>query len=448
MKNLLSFELKVLDMEHRRFFMSIFLLIGSILSTLIASSYLLHERYSDTYISEVLIIYALFNLLMLYFNRKEKVFREYIILFSAVALVLEVSFAAWFQLDNPIRLLWFAVPITLVLYIASNLTSVIIISLSFFSIGYFVKFINHGSLNVVTLTDSLAIIITLLILMLFIRYRYHKDIRSLNKLNAEMNRLNQDLDRRIKLEIAKHNEKEKMLLYQSRMAQMGELLSMIAHQWRQPLGTLSAINMQIDFSVKIDVDAIKSEEDKQELVDRLSKNTHDIDVILQNLSQTIEDFSDFYKPDKALESSSMKEIVEQALGLVSGACELDDIELILDLNSNSRHDIYKNELIHVVVNFINNARDQFKTKSFFKPQITVRTFDEGERSVIEVYDNAGGIPQEYMEKIFEPYFSTKEEKNGTGLGLYMAKLLIEQHNNGMLNARNVEDGACFSIVLK
>ncbi len=452
MKSLFSFELNLLDNDHRRFFIGLFLIVGATISTLIASSYLLNDHYSNTYLSEVLLAYALINLVLFFLSRLKNINTEYILLFSAQALILEVSYALWFQTDNPIRILWFSIPIAISLYIGSNLTTILSIVASFFSISIYLIFSTECNMNFVTITDSISITIILSLLMLFVRYRYHHDISALNQINQEMElkelallEVNNVLDIRIQDEIAKHDEKEKMLLYQSRLAQMGELLSMIAHQWRQPLGTLAAINMQIDFTVKIDVNQLETQEDRDQFIETLGENTKNIDIILQSLSQTIEDFSDFYKPDKEIEHSPINEVVERSVKLVSSACTMDDIEIILDLHSQRSCEIYINELVHVVVNFINNARDQFQEGTFFKPQITIKTFDVEDKTILEVIDNAGGIAAENIEKIFEPYFSTKHEKNGTGLGLYMAKLLIEQHNNGVLSAYNIDQGACFKI---
>ena len=242
------------------------------------------------------------------------------------------------------------------------------------------------------------------------------------------------------------NELEKQrqqLIAQSRLAQMGEMISMIAHQWRQPLAAIStsAINLKLkleledfDFYTKAGVD---------ESSEYILKRLENIDGFVHNLTTTIDDFRNFYKPNKDSVLISFEEVISKALNIIQASLDNDNIELVYNYNSKKKLEMYTSEMMQVLLNVLQNAQDNFKEKEIENPQI-ILSIDE---KSLTVCDNGGGIQEDIIEKIFDPYFSTKDEKNGTGLGLYMSKTIVEEHHKGKLTVRNKNGGVCFMIEL-
>jgi PAS domain S-box-containing protein len=236
-------------------------------------------------------------------------------------------------------------------------------------------------------------------------------------------------------ELVRSKEKDKTLLHQSKLAQMGEMISMIAHQWRQPLTAISSTSS--DMFMKILLDNYNK--------DYFSKKLEKIDDLSQHLSQTIDDFRNFYKEDKEKEKVLYSDIVKGAISIVSSSLEYKNIDLISDFKCQKYIYILKNELRQVILNLIKNAEDILIEKEIEKPFIKVKTYDDSLYSYLEVSDNGGGIPEDIINDIFDPYFSTKTQKDGTGLGLYMSKMIVEEHCNGSLTISNGIDGAIFLI---
>ncbi len=235
-------------------------------------------------------------------------------------------------------------------------------------------------------------------------------------------------------------EKENLLYHQSKLAQMGEMLSMIAHQWRQPLLAISATSSSLSLKATLE------KADTQVII----KMTDDINVHVQHLSETIDDFRNFFKPDKKSENTNYCEIVKSVLLIVETTIRSKNIEIILDLHCQSNFRSFSNELKQVILNLLKNAEDVLVEKKVLKPFIKISTFkseDEKLPFTLEISDNAGGIPADIIDKIFDPYFSTKLEKNGSGLGLYMSKTIIQEHCKGKLEVHNIDDGALFRVCL-
>ncbi|WP_457749842.1 response regulator [Sulfurimonas sp.] len=260
---------------------------------------------------------------------------------------------------------------------------------------------------------------------------YFKKERELKEKTQELKKLNENLKDLVQEEVEKNRLKDKLMFTQSRQAQMGEMISMIAHQWRQPLNAISAATTVIELKAQM------AKLDAQEA----KKITTKIQDYTQYLSHTIDDFRDFFKPQKEKKVTDFQSIVQKALTLTQNVLEQKHILLeqkVQDLTSFSG---YENELIQVVLNIINNARDALLSQHIKQPKISI--FIEANK--LTITDNAGGIPSNIIKKIFDPYFSTKENKNGTGLGLYMSKIIVQDHCGGTLKVQNSNNGAMFSI---
>ena len=253
----------------------------------------------------------------------------------------------------------------------------------------------------------------------------------------EVRVLNDTLISKVDTEVAKNREKDKQLMQQSRLVQMGEMTSMIAHQWRQPLSAISSTSASLELKTKLG-------KVNDEII---LKHTKKISEFSQHLSLTIDDFRNFFKTDKEKKEVSLSDIIDSVLSIVEVSITNQNIELVKDLNNEQKISTYPNEIKQVLLNLIKNAEDILLEKSVQNPYIKISTSINGNKNILEVSDNGGGIPDDIIENIFNPYFSTKLEKNGTGLGLYMSKTIIEEHCNGKLSASNDVNGAVFKVEL-
>ncbi len=232
-------------------------------------------------------------------------------------------------------------------------------------------------------------------------------------------------------------EKDAMINMQSRHAAMGEMLSMITHQWKQPLSTMSAISSRMQMDVALE--KVEAE--------NLNKYAKTIEEQIRYLSQTIDDFKNFFQPAKNKEISKISDVIEQTIRLIGKLLTSEQIDVTLNMNSTSMINIYAKELLQVLINLLKNAADAFEDKSIEHKNITITTEEDDEYVTIKIEDNAGGIPDKALEHIFEPYFTTKPDDKGTGLGLHICKTIIQKHMNGEISVSNLEDGASFLIKL-
>ena len=249
-------------------------------------------------------------------------------------------------------------------------------------------------------------------------------------------------------DITEIQEKDKQLLNQSRMAQMGEMISMIAHQWRQPLSAISAASIDMNLKLHLNEFNLQKEDGLQNFQTYFHTNLERIDTYVQNLTTTIDDFRNFYKPNKDSVTKLIHAPVGKALRVIQAAFESNGIKIHTDYNCTNLILMHENELMQVVLNILKNSQDNFKEKGTQNPKILIKTFDTKEGSTLEISDNGGGITEDIMQKIFDPYFSTKDEKDGTGLGLYMSKTIVETHHRGKFLAKNNDEGVTFTVDLK
>lgn len=230
-------------------------------------------------------------------------------------------------------------------------------------------------------------------------------------------------------------DQEELIIAQSRHVAMGEMIGMIAHQWRQPITVIAmdANNMLLDIELdEVNLDKFKSE-------------ANSILHQTQYLSKTIDDFRNFFRPNKEKEIIKLSDIFKEAQMIMGKSLE----SSMITLNMNIKEDIvvqtYTRELMQVVINILKNAKEALLENKHDDRTINVDIFRKQEKAIIMICDNGGGIPDEIMSHIFEPYFSTKDQQTGTGLGLHMSKTIIEKHLHGMIIATNVGQGACFEL---
>ena len=246
---------------------------------------------------------------------------------------------------------------------------------------------------------------------------------------------NLELQKRIELEVEKNREKDKLLFSQHKLASMGEMMENIAHQWRQPLMELSSLLMQLEAKIKL-----KEEITNEELLKNIT-HSHNI---TSYMSQTIDDFKNFFASDKEKESFKATQVINLCLSIVGNTIKKSNIKLDIYVKKNPTITALKNEYTQVVINIVINAIKILLNRKINEPKITI-IIDENEYySKVSILDNAGGVKEDIMDKIFEPYF-TLDTPKGKGLGLFMSKIIIEKNMEGILEVKNLDEGALFTI---
>jgi ABC-type nitrate/sulfonate/bicarbonate transport system substrate-binding protein/signal transduction histidine kinase len=279
-------------------------------------------------------------------------------------------------------------------------------------------------------------ILAVILILTFIGIIFYRDYL-LKKLNTQLNE-------KIKIEIEKNEEKNRILIQQSRMASMGEMLENIAHQWRQPLSTISVAASGME--IKKEFSSL-SDKEFFEAIDHIKKST-------QYLSNTIDDFRSFFSKNKKTSQINISDTIEKSLELMGNSFLHHKINLVKNIKSIEILSL-ENELIQVLMNILVNAKDALRHTVSADKYIFIDVIKKENQIFIQIKDNAGGINDDIIDKIFEPYFTTKHQFNGTGIGLYMSKLLMEKHLKGELTVKNVEytfmdntyKGALFQVIL-
>ncbi len=317
-------------------------------------------------------------------------------------------------------------------YLAFNLPALLLLMISFLIYG-----------------DSLHYAISFMIVIyIFIipstTWDVNKNFKRLVELNTlyaqskeQLQEINTSLEERVHTEVEHNRKKDQQMLEQSRLAQMGEMISMIAHQWRQPLSAITATTGTM--GIKMELDSY----DKVFMQESIKK----INMYAQYLSTTISDFRNFFKHDKEKNITSLNDVTLGSLHIIGSSLESHGIVVETYLDSKIEFHSYPNELKQVLLNLLKNAQDVLIENEIKEPKIIIKTINTDENISLKICDNAGGVSEENINCIFDPYFTTKEKLDGTGLGLYMSKLIIEDHCKGRLSVANVDQGACFTIEL-
>ena len=254
------------------------------------------------------------------------------------------------------------------------------------------------------------------------------------KQNYEIQRQLEQSNKELNEARKKIKEQQAIMIEQQKLASMGEMIGNIAHQWRQPLNALGLV-----------LQNMKKAYERDRLDDAyLEKSVNKGKMLINRMSTTIDDFRNLIKSKKLKENFYIKDIVRDVLEIVEASLKNHNIEMEVNCNENLKTYSYPNELFQVLVNLVNNSKDAFigNEKS---GKIIINCYEEDNNIFIDVIDEAGGIPFENPNKVFEPYFTTKD--TGTGIGLYMSKMIIDQDMNGLLSVENIENGVKFTIKL-
>ena len=259
--------------------------------------------------------------------------------------------------------------------------------------------------------------------------------RKVTERTHALDELNRTLDQRVHDEIDKRKQQENLLIHQSRLAAMGEMIGAIAHQWRQPLNALSLVmqnvRMQHAMGTLTEQSMARMQEKSGQLVNRMSS--------------TIDEFRNFFKPGKHAEPFKLAQAMRASADIMEGVFKNHAIELVLQCDESLELLGVQGEFAQVVLNLLSNAKDALLDTKQPTPHIILLAERVGTRIHIAVEDNGGGIAPDVLDKVFEPYFTTKEEGKGTGIGLYMSKMIVENNMNGRLQVVNTSEGARFTL---
>ncbi|MEN8304672.1 MAG: ATP-binding protein, partial [Campylobacterota bacterium] len=311
-----------------------------------------------------------------------------------------------------------------------------------FDHGYFVH--NAALMGMIIEAVTLALIISYRIKLLQkSEMQYAKELAK----QDEIKKMNEVLQFKIDEEVKKSREKDQMMFQQNKMASMGEMMGNIAHQWRQPLSVIDMTTLGIQTKLDLEKFNLDDKTSQKNFVKFLKKELEDIHQYTHYLTKTIDDFKNYFKPNKEKELTTLDIPIKKALMILKSSIVKERIEIQKEIQTNHSIEIYTYELMQVFVNIIKNSIDNFKEKGTLDPKIMISVVEEQDAFLIKICDNGGGIDETILPQIFDPYFSTKDDKHGTGIGLYMSKVLIEHYSTGSLTAKNSEEGICFEIYL-
>jgi len=276
-------------------------------------------------------------------------------------------------------------------------------------------------------TFLLSILIALLIMNHFKRLNDSLESKVTLK-TKELRALNTSLEQKIAREVESSRKKDQVMFQQAKLASLGEMLQNIAHQWRQPLGALMMIVQSFEtkfIAGKLDGNFIES-------------RVKDAMLLAQNMSDTLEDFRTFFHPHKIHREFDLAATIQKAVDLTKYQLAKEKIHLKQEQTEAISVYGYENELTHILLNLINNAKDALAQSQKRDKRIHIYTKKTQTHAIISIIDNAGGVKDDIIGKIFEPYFTTKHKSAGTGIGLYMSKQIVEKHMHGKISYKNIQ----------
>jgi len=303
---------------------------------------------------------------------------------------------------------------------------------------------DYATKNLISVTDSSTIEVAI---KLFTKHNIRRIVLTNNNGSFSgvvlqerlFDYIGEDIDRlKIEKEVEKRLEREYFLMQQSKLATMGEMIGHIAHQWRQPLSELGGIFMNLDSAYEF------GELDKN----YLNNKVQDGNRLIKYMSNTIDDFRNFFIPDRNEEVFELFKYINSAINIIKATLVYYKIKLEINTPKEAVFILgYPSEFSQVILNLLNNAKDVLVERKIENPKITININLCDSKVVVCVEDNAGGVSKDIVDNIFDIYFSTKRDKGGTGLGLYMSKLIIETKLKGKIELNNTKDGAKFIITL-
>ena len=384
-----------------------------------------------------LVVYDILSLCVLLYMRRS---REYFNICRNIFYVFSVCIISSdvILLDGEqARLAWYTVIIIPAFFLGGQRFGLFIIGLSLLFL-YSIYFLFDLTYDGSEMLYAAFYYVTIGILISF----YEKNRSALY---GEIAELNEGLEERVQQLVAEEKAKNAMLLKQSRQAQMGEMIGVIAHQWKQPLGAIAAATSSVSFNLSfMDKDDKESIEESESFI---HERMEAIMFYVQSLTDTMDDFRNFFSPNKIKDNACASKSVDKALAILDNSLKTKNIAIETLYETDRKIAIFSNEIMQVVLNIIKNAQDNFVEQGTKDAKILIRVYDGLKYQKITISDNGGGIPEEHIDSIFQSYYTTKSESEGTGIGLYMSTMIVDDNHNGVLSVHNTDEGACFVIEL-
>lgn len=414
-----------------------------LLLCIVAGSYYMllfysQETYREFYVIQRNFLFVMLSLGYLIVLRHSVKYYNMILMMMVFTLLIFFIHVLYVQADNSSRHLWFVLPIVVSYYFGNRNLGIgtTVISVAVLVI-YSQQSFMPSSIATFSLHDGISILLLLSIVIAIFQKEYQRVVSSLKVNELKLKKSNTLLDSQMKHELAENEEKTALMIKESRFAQMGKILSMIAHHWRQPLSSISTASANMKMSIML------NERNDEKFLNNIESIDHH--VVL--LSKTINDFRGFFQSSKEKQVTTMQKIMKDAFDIVQETMTSNGIRFELDMSNSVSIKVYKQELVQAVLNILTNANEVFIERKLENAMMSIRTFYNDEDVMVEIEDNAGGVDIQPLSNIFEPYFSTKKERNGTGLGLYVSKTIIEKQLHGSLVASQTEKGLSFMITI-
>jgi signal transduction histidine kinase len=403
-----------------------------------------YRIYEGNYlVGAVQLSFAFFLMIGFVLLRRDKhVYSRYsMIFFLFFFLYIHVVF--FFVPDNHLNILWIVTAPVLIFFFLDKKAGIFIFVLLMGFIVYLIA--THYPYSMAEYITLFAALATISLIM----YAYEKVKEAekqrllaftarlqheIQEKTLHLEALNHQLEHRVEEEVQARITQEQMLLRQSRMASMGEMIDSIAHQWRQPLMNVNTVLMNLERGIETH----KPQVSLQEKVD-------EIYTLTSHMSATIEDFRNLLKAEKSRKFFQLKAVIDQVLALLKG--NLKGVVVDISCDSTLSIDSYPSEFSQVLIILLSNAAEALHQRQVTDKKIRINVIDQPSWIYITISDNAQGISPDHIEHIFDPYFTTKDQTGGTGLGLYIARIIIEHNMHGKLTASNDTEGAVFRIRL-
>ncbi len=397
----------------------------------------------NTVVGVVQFIFALFLFYGFYRLKRDKNFYNIysIIIFIMFFIYIHVIF--FYVPENSLNILWIiSAPVLIFFFLDRDIGTLFLILLVGFIL--YLIYVEYPYTVPEYITLFFVLITTALVMY---RYEKLKDIerarlleynkrleKDIKKHTYQLHQLNNNLQQKVDEEVAKRVAQEQMLLMQSRMASLGQMIDAIAHQWRQPLMNINANLMNIDRGIE-----------NREKPKMLQEKILDIFEITSHMSNTIEDFRNLLKIEQNREKFRLDDLLNHVTKMMKST--LKSIDLTKSCSKDLLVNVCKSELSQVLIIILSNSAEMLKIKKIAHKKIDITVEVINEQCIITISDNAGGIDRENIDKIFDPYFTTKKQTGGTGLGLYIARIIVEHNMKGKILVRNGKDGALFKIII-
>ena len=418
----LVFDESMLDLKSRYQMVNIAILLSSVSLLYAVGINLMRDTLSLIPV-ELLLVFT--DMLFLFLLRVDKKYFEYVTTLMTAQFTVFFIFLVYTSNPSELKHIWlFTYPI-IILYFQGTKRGVywFILLMLLLIISPFQSFVEvQYSVHQVTYIAFALMVVSLV--------TYFYQLKMNEAKNLILNQQNS-----LKEQIGELEVKDRLLSIQSKQAVMGEMISMIAHQWRQPLST---ITLQIS---NLEIRKLLGEKIS---VDEITGTFHEINNNIMYLSETIDDFQTYFHPDKESVEIEVHKLLDRAVNFVKPRLKDTRIQVVFEQNKDITITTYMNELIQVVLNLLNNAIDALVDQNSNAPRIVIKNYQENSDIFILVKDSANGIPTENLPHIFAPYFSTKG-KNGTGLGLYMSQMIIQKQFNGDIEVHSSPKGTIFTI---